>query len=156
MHRLLVALPRGVLKGNPVRVRDCPAAVSRIERPVVTGFLRNREDGLVETPPCKRRPCLQVRRPASSRAKPGVNIERASEGRLAMIWCVSKSLHFISSLVSSAEEGVYGNVRSRQCCKVDGAVSCFGEFISDADSEAKRIARVRRCKQDRPSGVALL
>ena len=29
---------------------------------------------------------LQVRIPASSHAKPGVNFKRASEGRLAMIW----------------------------------------------------------------------
>jgi hypothetical protein len=37
--RLLVTFPGGASKGNPVRIRNCPAAVSRIEHPIATGFL---------------------------------------------------------------------------------------------------------------------
>jgi hypothetical protein len=48
--RLLVTFLHGTSKGNPVRIRNCPAAVSRIEHPHVTGSLQNREDGSVETP----------------------------------------------------------------------------------------------------------
>ena len=48
--RLLVTFLQGASKGNPVRIRNCPAAVSRIEHPHVTGSLQNREDGSVETP----------------------------------------------------------------------------------------------------------
>src|SRR5262245_15768457 len=48
--RLLVTFPRETSQGNPVRIRDCPAAVSRNQRPDTTGFLQDREDGSVETP----------------------------------------------------------------------------------------------------------
>jgi hypothetical protein len=34
---LLVTFPGGTPKGNPVRIRDCPAAVSRNEHPHITG-----------------------------------------------------------------------------------------------------------------------
>ena len=40
----------GTPKGNPVLIRDYPAAVSRIERLNSAGFLRNRGDEPVETP----------------------------------------------------------------------------------------------------------
>jgi hypothetical protein len=48
--RLLVTFLHGTSKGNPARIRNCPAAVSRIEHPHVTGSLQNREDGSLETP----------------------------------------------------------------------------------------------------------
>jgi hypothetical protein len=36
--RLLVTFPWGASKGNPVRIRNCPAAVSRIEHPIPLVF----------------------------------------------------------------------------------------------------------------------
>ena len=48
--RLLVAFPLETPEGNPVQIRDCPAAVSRNEHPNTTGFLQNREDGSVGIP----------------------------------------------------------------------------------------------------------
>jgi len=53
--------------GNPVRIRNCPAAVSRNERPIGTGLKQSREAGQVGS--------LQVRRPATE------TFAYASEGR---------------------------------------------------------------------------
>jgi hypothetical protein len=53
--------------GNPVRIRSCPAAVSRNETPIGTGLTQGWEAGLVGS--------LRVRRPAMK------TFAYASEGR---------------------------------------------------------------------------